>query len=80
MTSQARAAGSRARRTGGWRAAMGRPLWVLSAGAGMGLVLGMTAWAGTALASGSGTPAARTLQSQISALQRLAEPGRVGDQ
>jgi hypothetical protein len=49
---------------------MGRPLWVLSAGASMGLVLGMTAWAGTAFASGPGTTAAGTLQSQISALQQ----------
>ncbi len=32
---------------------MSRPLWVVSAGAGMGVVLGMTVWAGTALA-GSG--------------------------
>ena len=70
MKPQAEAAGSRAWRTGSWRAAMGRPLWVLSAGAGMGLVLGMTTWAGTALAGGSGTPTAHTLQSQISALQR----------
>jgi hypothetical protein len=36
----------------------------------MGLVLGMTTWTGTALASGSSSPTARTLQSQISALQR----------
>lgn len=36
----------------------------------MGLVLGMTTWAGTALASSSSSPTARTLQSQISALQR----------
>jgi hypothetical protein len=49
---------------------MSRPLWVLSAAAGIGLVLGMTAWAGTALASGPSAPAAGTLQSQISALQR----------
>jgi len=70
MKPQAKAAGSRAWKADGWRAAMGRPLWVLSAAAGMGLVLGMTTWAGTALASGSGTPASGSLQSQISALQR----------
>jgi hypothetical protein len=42
----------------------------LSAAAGMGLVLGMTTWAGTALASGPGTSTAGTLQSQVNALQR----------
>jgi hypothetical protein len=70
MKPQARTARSQAWRIGGWREVMSRPLWVLSAGAGIGLVLGMTTWAGTALASGSGTPAARTVQNQISALQR----------
>jgi hypothetical protein len=49
---------------------MGRTLWVLSAGAGMGVVLGLTIWAGTALAGGSGTPRVSALQSQVSALQR----------
>lgn len=53
---------------------MGRPLWVLSAGAGAGLMLGMTSWAGTALASGSGVPTASALQTQLSALQhRLSQ-------
>ena len=49
---------------------MGRPLWVLAAGAGTGLVLGVTMWTGTALASGSGVPTTTALQSQVSALQR----------
>jgi hypothetical protein len=70
MTPKAKTVDSRARGAGNWRAFMGRPLWVLSAAAGLGLVLGMTTWAGTALASGPGTPATGTLQTQISALQR----------
>ncbi len=48
-----KATDGRAQGIGGWRAAMSRPLWVLSAGAGMGVVLGMTVWAGTALAGGA---------------------------
>jgi hypothetical protein len=70
MTPKAKTVDSRERGTGGWRTLMSRPLWVLSAAAGMGLVLGMTAWAGTALASGPGTPTTGTLQTQINALQR----------
>ena len=70
MTPTAKTTGSPARGANGWNTVMSRPLWVMSAAAGMGLVLGMTTWAGTALASGSGTPAGHTLQSQISALQR----------
>ena len=66
MTRQAKTADSRA--WGPWRAAMGRPLWVLSAGAGIALVLGMTTWVGTALASGPSTGS--TLQGQLNALQR----------
>ena len=55
---------------------MGRPLWVLAAGAGTGLVLGVTMWTGTALASGSGVPTTTALQSQVSALQRrLSQDG-----
>lgn len=42
---------------------------MVCAGTGIGIVLGMTGWAGTALASGSGAPMAGTLQGQISALQ-----------
>ena len=43
---------------------------MLSAGASMGLVLAMTAWAGTALASGPSAAPAGSQQSQISALQQ----------
>jgi hypothetical protein len=70
MTPKMTIVDGRARRTGGWRAVLGRPLWVLSAGAGMGVVLGMTVWAGTALASGPGTATPSALQTQITALQR----------
>ena len=70
MTPTAKTTGSPARGANGWNTVMSRPLWVLSAAAGMGLVLGMTAWAGTALASGPGTSTAGTLQGQINALQR----------
>jgi hypothetical protein len=70
MTSRNKTADARAGRLHGWRAAMGRTFWVVSAGAGMGLILGMTGWVGTALASGSGSAAPSALQSQISALQR----------
>jgi hypothetical protein len=70
MTPQAKTADSPARVASTWRAIAGRTVWVLSAGAGTAIVLGMTAWAGTALASSSGTPAVSGLQSQISTLQR----------
>jgi hypothetical protein len=50
-------ADGRASGAGGWRAALSRPLWVVSAGAGIGLALGLTGWAGTAFASGPGTAA-----------------------
>jgi len=70
MTPTTKTVDSRARGASGWHMAMSRPLWVLSAAAGMGLVLGMTTWAGTALASGHSASAPGTLQSQISALQR----------
>jgi len=63
-------ADGRAGGTGGWQAVLARPLWVLSAGAGMGVVLGLTVWAGTALASGPGTTTPGALQTQITALQR----------
>jgi hypothetical protein len=43
---------------------------VVCAGAGIGVALGMTVWAGTAHASGSGTPTMSSLQSQINALQQ----------
>jgi hypothetical protein len=70
MTPQAKTADSRAWGASGWRAVMSRPLWVLSAGTGLGLVLGMTTWAGTALAGGHGMAPAGTLQGQITALQQ----------
>jgi hypothetical protein len=69
MTPTAKTAGSRTWGAGWRRAAIGRTLWVLSAGAGIGLVLGTTTWAGTALAGGPSTPTASALQGQISALQ-----------
>src|SRR5579859_2060532 len=69
MTSRTRTTAAPGRAAGGWRAVMGRPLWVLSAGASTGLVLGMTAWAGTAFASGPSATAG-TLQSQVTALQQ----------
>ncbi len=70
MASTNKATDGRAQGIGGWRAAMSRPLRVLSAGAGMGAVLGMTVWAGTALAGGTGTATPAAVQSQISALQQ----------
>ena len=70
MTARAKTAGSGARGAGNWRAAMGRRFWVLCGGAGIGIALGMTAWAGTAFAGASSTHSASALQGQISALQR----------
>jgi hypothetical protein len=43
---------------------------VLCAGAGLGIALGTTLWAGTAFASGSSTHPASALQGQIGALQQ----------
>src|SRR5437879_13461768 len=63
-------ADGRASGAGGWRAALSRPLWVVSAGAGIGLALGLTGWAGPAFASGPGTAAPSALQGQITALQQ----------
>jgi hypothetical protein len=70
MAPTSKATDDRAQGIGGWRAAMSRPLWVLSAGAGMGVVLGMTVWAGTALAGGAGTAGPAAVQGQLSALQQ----------
>ena len=70
MTAGAKTAGSPGWGAGNWRTAMGRRFWVLCAGAGLAIALGMTVWAGTAFASGSGTATASGLHGQFSALQR----------
>src|SRR5438132_1088540 len=63
-------ADGRAWGAGGWQAALSRPLWVVSAGAGIGLALGLTVWAGPAFAGGPGTAAPSALQGQVTALQQ----------